>query len=237
MKKKTIKIAHLYYDLMNLYGESGNVRALKKFIERQDINAEVYSITVGDNIDFTKYDFYYIGAGTFENFKIVLNDLQNYKTKIKNAIEKNKMFLLTGNAMELFGKKIRLESGKSLECLGIFNYQSYTVPERILGNAFYKFDKLPKNRGNQMIGFLNRNTEMVYTENRMFGFADNTNYKNFFAMNMIGPVLIRSPYFTNYLIERLFEDKGLEYKEIDDTVEFDAYHEFIRINIKEKNLD
>ena len=32
--KKTIKIAHLYYDLMNLYGESGNVKALKKFIEK-----------------------------------------------------------------------------------------------------------------------------------------------------------------------------------------------------------
>ena len=30
MKKKTIKIAHLYYDLMNLYGETGNIKAVKK---------------------------------------------------------------------------------------------------------------------------------------------------------------------------------------------------------------
>ena len=36
-----IKIAHLYYDLMNLYGENGNVRALKRFIERQDIKCDI----------------------------------------------------------------------------------------------------------------------------------------------------------------------------------------------------
>ena len=32
-----IKIAHLYYDLMNLYGENANIRALVHFAERQGI--------------------------------------------------------------------------------------------------------------------------------------------------------------------------------------------------------
>ena len=34
---KTFKIAHLYYDLMNLYGENGNIRYLKNRLEEQDI--------------------------------------------------------------------------------------------------------------------------------------------------------------------------------------------------------
>ena len=37
MKMKTIKIAHLYYDLMNLYGENGNIRFLKKKLEDEGL--------------------------------------------------------------------------------------------------------------------------------------------------------------------------------------------------------
>ena len=59
--KKIIKIAHLYYDLLNLYGESGNVMALKRFIERVNIETEVHFLTIGDKIDFSKYDIFFIG--------------------------------------------------------------------------------------------------------------------------------------------------------------------------------
>ena len=52
--KKTIKIAHLYYDLLNLYGESGNVMALKRFIERANIETEIHFLTIGDKIDINK---------------------------------------------------------------------------------------------------------------------------------------------------------------------------------------
>ena len=38
---KTFKIAHLYYDLMNLYGENGNIRYLKNRLEEKDIVVEI----------------------------------------------------------------------------------------------------------------------------------------------------------------------------------------------------
>ena len=44
-----IRIAHLYYDLMNLYGENGNIMALVKGFEAQDMFTEVVNLTVGDN--------------------------------------------------------------------------------------------------------------------------------------------------------------------------------------------
>jgi len=81
-----IKIAHLYYDIMNLYGENGNVRFLKKKFEDQGIKADVYFLSMEDEIDFKEYDFYYIGAGTDNNKKIVLNNLIKYPDKIKDAI-------------------------------------------------------------------------------------------------------------------------------------------------------
>ena len=59
-----IKIAHLYYDLMNLYGENANIRALVHFAERQGIKAEVSTLTIGDEIDFSKYDIIYGGLSS-----------------------------------------------------------------------------------------------------------------------------------------------------------------------------
>ena len=79
---KVIKIAHLYYDLLNLYGEVGNVRALSTFIERSGVDAEVHFLTINDKIDFEKYDIFFLGAGSEENQMLVLDDIMKYKKEI-----------------------------------------------------------------------------------------------------------------------------------------------------------
>ena len=53
-----IKIAHLYYDLMNLYGEQGNILALKEAFNKQNIDTEIDTLTIKDDIDFKKYDIF-----------------------------------------------------------------------------------------------------------------------------------------------------------------------------------
>ena len=53
---ETIKIAHLYYDLMNLYGEHGNILALTKHLEAHKIKTIVHYLSLEDEIDFSKYD-------------------------------------------------------------------------------------------------------------------------------------------------------------------------------------
>ena len=76
---KTIKIAHLYYDLMNLYGESGNITALTSALERQKIKYEVDKISKGDKFEASKYDIFYMGMGTEANQEIVRKDILRYK--------------------------------------------------------------------------------------------------------------------------------------------------------------
>ena len=49
---KTFKIAHLYYDLMNLYGENGNLRYLKKRLEEQGLDVSIEFLSIDDKIDF-----------------------------------------------------------------------------------------------------------------------------------------------------------------------------------------
>lgn len=238
MKKNTIKIAHLYYDILNLYGESGNIRALETFIERQGITPEVINISLDDTKNFKKYDIYYMGSGIEENEFLALSDLYNYKEQIKKSIEDGKMFLVTGNVMELFGKRIEQKDGHVIEGLGIFEYNAVCAKNRLVGELFYEFNELESGFGRKMLGFKNCNCNIANnTHTRPFGLQDNIRYKNFFGMMFFGPVLIRNPYFTDYILGILFDNLGLDYK-IDDThLEYSAYREFVKNFIEMRNLD
>lgn len=231
--KKAIKIAHLYYDIMNLYGENGNVAALVKFIERQGIKAEVSKLSLEDAIDFKKYDLFYIGSGSEDDEMLVLSDLYTRRDAIEKAIENGKMFLVTGNAMELFGHKIRTVSGRTIAFLGLLDYNSVEAKKRIIGEIFYEFPELDENCGRNIVGFKNCNSTIVNNEEvRPFGTQDNVQYKNFFGLMIEGPVLIRNPYFTDYLLERLFRNLGLTYVQNDEYMEYKAYHEYVKNFIK-----
>ena len=88
-----IKVLHLYYDLLNLYGEQGNILALKRAFKNQNVEIEVDYLSVQDKIDFKKYDLVYLGSGSTENLLIALEDIKKYKKELSGFIKKNKYIL------------------------------------------------------------------------------------------------------------------------------------------------
>ncbi len=234
---KIIKIAHLYYDLMNLYGESGNILALTTALKRQGVKFTVSYLTKKDKIDFGKYDIFYMGMGSEKNQAVVLEDIKRYKTEIKKNIKK-KVFIMTGNSYELFGKRI-----DDTEALDIFNFESKTVRDRIVKEQVYKtyiLDSL-------VIGFQNRSSVNDNEENHLFevidGNADNNKSRyegihinNFYGTYTIGPLLIRNPHLLDKIIKDYFETNKYPYKEIKNTPDYQAYHAYIKnFNIKKEN--
>ena len=231
---KIIKIAHLYYDIMNLYGESGNILALTEALKRQGARYSVSNVTKGDKIDFSKFDIFYIGCGTDANQMLVLKDILRYKTEIKKIFKK-KVFIATGNSYELFGKKIN-----DVEALGCLDFESKTVRNRIVKEQVYKTYILDK----PVIGFQNRGSINNSKENHLFevisGSADNNKSKfegirvyNFYGTYTIGPLLIRNPHLLDKIIKDFFEANRYPYKEIKDTTDYKAYDAYLKnFNIK-----
>ncbi len=220
---KTIKIAHLYYDLMNYYGEQGNVLALKTAIEYAGFKVNVKTLSVDDEIDFEKYDIFYMGMGTKRNQEIVRKDILKYKDKIENVIDK-KMFIMTGNSYELFGKKI-----DDKKCLGVFNFESKTT-DRIVGEQVFKSDIIKET----IIGFQNRFSSNNIKDDYLFevikGTGNDSESKvegihknNFFGTYLLGPILIRNPYFKDALLKYIGIDK-VNTKLVD----YKAYHEYLK---------
>ena len=231
---KTIKIAHLYYDLMNLYGENGNVRYLKKKLEDQDVEVKVYFLSVDDEIDFSKYDIYYIGTGSEDNQKIVLEDIMKYKDDIKKAIDDNKYFISTGNSLELFGKEI---IGKDkIKCLDIFNYTATVNKDRIVGEQLYSSNLIDK----KIVGFQNRVCTLDNLDNTIFNVTEGSGYNkknmtegfrvnNFIGTYLLGPILVRNPYLCDYFIKDIFNSLEINYNKpnYNDT-DYKAYNEYMK---------
>ena len=188
---KTIKIASLYYDLMNLYGESGNILALTEAFKKQGVKVSVDYLTKGSKINFSKYEIFVMGCGSELNQEIVRKDILRYKEEIKKCIKK-KTFIMTGNSYELFGKTLNDQ-----ECLGIFDFESKTVRNRFVGEQVNKTYILKE----PIIGFQNRGSINNNEENHLFevikGNANNQNMKNegihinnFYGTYTLGPLLI-----------------------------------------------
>ena len=83
----TIRVAHLYYDLMNLYGEIGNLKVIEYQLKKQKINVIIDKLSLNDKIEFEKYDLIYMGSGTKKSTLLVLEDLKKYKQQVKEYIE------------------------------------------------------------------------------------------------------------------------------------------------------
>lgn len=208
-----ITIAHLYYDLLNLYGECGNVRILKKILEEQNVDVVVKFLTVDDKLNFEDYDFVYMGMGIEDNLKIANKHLKKYKKDIQKYIEDGKYFICTGNSYELFGKEIAFES-ETIKTLGIFDYKSKILEERKIMEISAKTDMIDK----ELIGFMNTGST---NDNKKENFLKNINntdenegiiYKNFIGTYLIGPLLIRNPELLKLIVKKIIKEKDSKYR-------------------------
>ena len=214
-----MKILHLYYDLMNLYGEYGNVVVLAKHLEDQGEEVIVDKKTIGDQIDFTQYDFIYCGSGTEKNQMVALNDLLKRKD---NLIKSKGIIFFTGNAMELLGEKIAEH-----KALNIVPIKTTLTDKRYTGDVIVKNDDI-----GEVVGFINKCSHIEEKEDiKLFDylFKDNNlvdnmyegyHIDNIYGTHIIGPILVKNPCLMNHIVSKLLKR---ELKAIDYPYEEDSY--------------
>lgn len=237
-----INILHLYYDILSLYGESANVRAIMHEAKRSNIKVHVDYKSLDDKIDFTKYDIIYIGSGDEESLLIVLNDLKKRKNELKKYINSNKYLFLTGNSMYMFGSTIETLDDE-VNALDIFDYEVKYLREntfknasslRIVGEAT-SFTELINEK---IIGFQNRcglvfgvktplfKTSTIYSNDAKSSYEGFT-YKNVYATQTIGPLFIRNPYLLDYFLKKICKEKKLKYIIEEDSISKKAYKKYL----------
>ena len=221
-----MKILHLYYDLMNLYGEYGNVVVLNKHLLDQGVKCFVYKKSIGDDIDFKQYDFIYIGSGTEKNEMLALADLKKRINSFKQAIDNGSIVFLTGNAMELLGKKVNNEDG-----LDIVNISTKFSNNRYTGDVILKNDEI-----GEVVGFINKCSIIKHDESiKLFDYVfkdsnlpsdkvEGYHVDNIYGTHVIGPILVKNPNLMKHIVTKLLERENVEYKDIDYKFEDDSYN-------------
>lgn len=213
-----VTIGYLYNDLLNLYGDEGNIKALKYHLEEQEIKVEIKYMTINDKKDFDNIDFLYIGSGTENNISIALEDLKKDKDNIKKYLSEGKILLATGNSVELFGNYII--TNKKIKTLGVLDYVSMHQ-QRIVKDVKVKTNLLD----DEIIGFENHDGKNLSTNDDIF------NIDSFYGSYIIGPILVRNPKLCSYFVHKIIDSKNkdFEYKNEDFEFENEAYKKAVKI--------
>lgn len=235
--KLKLNIAHLYPELLNIYGDMGNIYALKKRCEWRGIEIEIHNITQGTEINPELYDIYFIGGGQDKQQIDVAEEMQKQKDNLKKAAEDNAIMLAICGGYQLLGKYYQPLEGKRLEGIGLINAYTIAGNKRFIGNVTIESSFLtPKT----IVGFENH-SGLTYLEegttplgktttgngNNGQDLTEGARYKNIFGTYLHGSLLPKNPHFTDYLISLAINRKykhNIELKKLDDTLEYLAHN-------------
>ena len=128
---KELKLLYLYPDMLELYGDYGNIQVLKYRLEKRGIKLIIDKYSLEDEEpDFNSYDIIFAGGGADNEQSILSKDLIKYKENIRKAIDNGVFFLLICGAYQLFGKYYKGVEGNIIPGLEIFDYYTEAIEDR-----------------------------------------------------------------------------------------------------------
>ncbi|MBQ1367540.1 MAG: hypothetical protein IIY45_05570 [Firmicutes bacterium] len=222
-----MKIEFLFPELVTLYGEKANVEYLAKCLP----DAEVVTTSLSEGPAFairqedkassiTIPDFVYIGSMEEDFFEAAIAALKPYKKALEKYIKSGRIFLATGNAIDIFGKTIEWKdrvypdghiSDCTIEGLGLFELKSVVRRDYSRHNSWYYGEY----EGIKVLGHRSTFSRQYGAEKDPFiktlgGFGMNDETKQegvhrdgFYGTTLLGPLLIMNPPLTKYLIGKM----------------------------------
>ena len=148
-----LNICHLYPDVLNLYGDRGNVLCLKRRLQWRGISCNVEGVGVGEKLDAGKYDLFFIGSGQSFEQELLLKDVLGAKgAEIKAAIEDERPVLAVCGGFQLLGNYLKTVDGTQVDLLGALDMHTVEQEDRLIGDYMFLCDEL---EGQTVVGFEN----------------------------------------------------------------------------------
>lgn len=234
-----INICHLYPDLLNVYGDLGNILILKHRCESRGIQVNVKNISLGDPFNKDEHDIVFFGGGQDYEQSIVSPDLMGEKREaLKDYIEEGKVLLAICGGYQLLGKYYTAPNGEKLDGLDILDLYTVGGDNRFIGNTIIENEVFNET----YVGFENHSGRTYLGEGLsplgkcVIGYGNNGEdgaegciYKNTFGSYFHGPILTKNPEFADRLIKTALLNKGEDFElaPLDDTFEVKAKESII----------
>ena len=230
-----IVIGYLYGDLMNIYGDIGNIIALKKRAEWRGIEVVVKNFTIGKKLSGGDADLFFFGGGQDQQQSLVASDLESSgKGKvIRTKVERGVPLLAVCGGYQLLGEYYKPHRGPRLLGVGLFPAYTLASHDRMIGNIV-----INSMFGN-LVGFENHSGKTHLKKGALplgmvkKGFGNNGKdrlegciYKNAIGCYMHGSLLPKNPKLADWLLKKALElkyGKEIELDPLDDILESQAH--------------
>lgn len=208
-----LNICHLYPEVLNLYGDRGNIRCLSRRLSWRGIDCHVDELKIGEKKDLTAYDLFFIGGGQDFEQEVLLGDLNSGKgADIKAAVEDGKTFLCICGGYQMMGHYYQTHDGVKCEFLGAVDFHTVGSDTRMIEN--YAFHLGEESGAGTVVGFENHSGKTYLGDGvRPLGTilkgcgnngedgTEGVRYRNVFGTYSHGPVLPKNPEFADFLLK------------------------------------
>ncbi|MDD4139164.1 MAG: glutamine amidotransferase [Eubacteriales bacterium] len=211
-----LRIAHLYPDLLNLYGDRGNIIALQRRCTWRSIGCSVTDVSIGDVFDASRYDLVFMGGGQDDEQNLLHQDLiENKGPLIRQAVEDGLVFLCICGSYQLMGRYYEEQDGSRISGIGALDLWTQAKPKRLIGDLVARSDFLARQgRDPLLVGFENHSgrtwlgssVQPLAIVERGFGnngedHGEGAIYKNTYCTYAHGSFLPKNPDMADHLIE------------------------------------
>ena len=226
-----LTIGHLYPDLLNLYGDRGNIACLMKRCQWRGIGASTIEFESEDTGDFKKLDIVLLGGGSDREQILVCRKLKKIQADFKTYVEDNGVVLAVCGGYQLLGKYYETREG-TIEGLNLVDLYTKQGKDRLIDNIVLQSPlcSMP------VVGFENHGGRTFINNNRPLGKVlygsgndgesgyEGVIYKNVIGTYLHGPLLPKNPQLCDYLIQKALERKygSLKLPPLDDSQEQEA---------------
>ena len=203
-----LNIIHLYPDLLNLYGDRGNIACMQKRLEWRGIDAKVSTCTNSDHsINLENADIIFVGGGSDREQEIVCSLLLKKKDEISNYVENGGVLVAVCGGYQLLGKYYQTANSK-IEGLGILDIYTDAGDTRLIGNVVLeselfsqKITGFENHAGRTFIGNHTPLGKVLYGHgNTGDSGYEGVVYKNVIATYLHGPLLPKNPMLCDYIL-------------------------------------
>ena len=237
-----LTVHHLYADMMNLYGDRGNVISIKKRCEWRGIPVEVVDVGLGEGIEPTDCDLFLFGGGQDREQTLLVEDLAGKKgADLRAIVEDGGVVLGVCGGYQMMGHYYQTPEGEKLPGLAVFDL--HTEPrkpdqERLIGNVLARVRGPEDDSWREIVGFENHGGRTYLGDNLeplgevVVGFGNNgedgtegARRLNAYGTYLHGSLLPKNPWLTDQLILNALRrvDENFELEPLDDAAERVAF--------------
>lgn len=240
-----LNICHLYPDLLNVYGDVGNIKILEHRAKARGITVNIKNISLDDEFNADEMDIVFFGGGQDYEQSIVSTDLKdNKREELKKYIENGKVLIAICGGYQLLGKYYMAANGEKINGLDILNIYTDSGEERFIGDTVI----LNEETNETYVGFENHSGRTHINDLKplgkcIVGFGNNGQdgyegciYKNTYCTYFHGCLLAKNPELADRLLKTALELKydSVTLESINDTLELNAKEYMINRLTKEK---